>query len=75
MPIKPSTKYGKILKIEYFWSLTSPLLYKKANKVLALKKNFTVHCGMAIGYENKRNKINTLVTQREKIDNFCKFLN
>ena len=50
------------------------LVYKKANEVLKLKKNFTVHCGMAIGYENKKNKINSLVTEREKIDNFCKFL-
>ncbi|MBF95763.1 MAG: nitroreductase [Pelagibacterales bacterium] len=51
------------------------LVYKKANKFLNLENNFTVHCGMAIGYENKNNNINTLKTEREKLDNFCKILN
>ena len=51
------------------------LVYKKANKLLNLEKNYTVHCGMAIGYENKKDKVNTLKTEREKISNFCKFYN
>ena len=50
------------------------LVYKKANKLLKLNKNFTVHCGMAIGFENEKSKINTLKTEREKLDNFCKIL-
>ncbi len=50
------------------------LVYKKANKLLKLKKNFTVHCGMAIGFENEKSKINSLKTEREKIENFCKIL-
>ena len=50
------------------------LVYKKANKLLKLDKNYTVHCGMAIGYSNDKKKVNNLKTEREKIDNFCKFL-
>ena len=38
-----------------------------------LNKNFTVHCGLAIGYENTKSKINSLKTEREKLENFCKF--
>ena len=49
------------------------LVYKKANKFLNLEKNYTVHCGMAIGYENKKDKINSLKTEMEKIETFCKF--
>ena len=49
------------------------LVYKKVNELLELKKNYTVHCGLAIGYENKKAEINKLVTERENIDNFCKF--
>ena len=51
------------------------LVYKKVNKYLNLQKNFTVHCGMAIGYENQKNKINNLKTEREKLENFCNVLN
>ena len=36
--MKPRTKYGKILKIEYFCSLNSPLLYKKANKGISITR-------------------------------------
>ena len=50
------------------------LVYKKANKLLKLDKNYTVHCGMAIGYSNDKHKINKLKTERENINNFCKFL-
>lgn len=49
------------------------LVYKKANKFLKLDKNFTVHCGMAIGYEDEKNKVNKLKTERESVKNFCKF--
>ena len=49
------------------------LVYKKVNELLELKKNYTVHCGLAIGYENKKAEINKLITEREHIDNFCKF--
>ena len=49
------------------------LIYKKANELLKLNKNFTVHCGLAIGYENKKKKINSLKTEREQLENFCKF--
>ena len=49
------------------------LIYKKANELLKLNKNFTVHCGLAIGYENKKDRINSLKTEREKLENFCKF--
>ena len=49
------------------------LIYKKANRLLDLDKNFTIHCGLAIGYENKRSKINSLKTERESIDTFCTF--
>ena len=51
------------------------LVYKKANKLLKLNKNFTVHCGMAIGYENEKDTVNNLRTERESIKNFCKFYN
>jgi len=50
------------------------LIYKKANKLLDLKKNFTIHCGMAIGYENKKAKVNKLKTNRDEVDVFCKFI-
>ena len=50
------------------------LVYKKANSYLKLEDNYTVHCGMAIGYENKRSKVNSLKTSRENIEKFCKFL-
>ena len=49
------------------------LIYKRVNTLLNLKKNFTVHCGLAIGYENSKSKINTLKTEREKLEKFCKF--
>lgn len=49
------------------------LIYKKANKLLNLKKNYTVHCGIAIGYENTKDKVNSLETEREPIENFCSF--
>ena len=72
------TKY--FLSAEVFGLHTCPqaawgLVYKKANKLLKLNKNFTVHCGMAIGYENEKDKINDLRTERENIKNFCKFYN
>ena len=51
------------------------LVYKKANKFLKLDKNFTVHCGMAIGYQDEKNKVNKLKTERENIKHFCKFYN
>ena len=51
------------------------LVYKKANKLLNIKRNFTVHCGMAIGYMEEKSKINGLVTEREKVSDFCKFMN
>ena len=51
------------------------LVYKKANKLLKLDKNYTVHCGMAIGFENQNSKVNTLKTEREKLENFCKIFN
>ena len=50
-------------------------VYKKANKLLNIKTNFTVHCGMAIGYLEEKSKINSLITEREKVTNFCKFMN
>ena len=50
------------------------LIYKKANTLLKLDNNFTVHCGMAIGYENTKDKINSLVTERAKVSEFCKIL-
>ena len=49
------------------------LIYKKVNTLLNLNKNFTVHCGLAIGYKNTKSKINKLKTEREKLENFCKF--
>ncbi len=49
------------------------LIYKKANNLLELKDNHTVHCGMALGYENKNAKINKLKTEREKVNNFTIF--
>ena len=49
------------------------LIYKKVNTLLKLNKNFTVHCGLAIGYENTRSKVNALKTERERLENFCKF--
>ena len=33
---------------------------------LLLKKNYTVHCGLAIGYENKKAEVNKLITERPK---------
>lgn len=50
------------------------LIYKKANKLLDLKENFTIHCGMAIGYENKKAKVNKLKTSRDAVSVFCKFI-
>ena len=50
------------------------LIYKKANRLLGLKKNFTIHCGMAIGYENKKAAVNKLKTSRDKISVFCQFI-
>ncbi|MAJ23883.1 MAG: nitroreductase [Rickettsiales bacterium] len=49
------------------------LMYKKVNKLLKLKDNFTVHCGLALGYENKKSNINKLKTDREQIEKFCKY--
>jgi nitroreductase len=49
------------------------LIYKKVNKLLDLKENFTIHCGMAIGYENEKDSINKLKTSRDSVDVFCKF--
>ena len=49
------------------------LIYNKVNTLLNINKNFTVHCGLAIGYENTKSKINTLKTEREELENFCKF--
>ncbi len=49
------------------------LIYKKVNTLLKLKENYTVHCGLAMGYENTKSKINSLKTERENIENFCKF--
>ena len=50
------------------------MYYMEENKVLKLKRNYTVHCGMAIGFENQKNKINNLKTEREKVENFSKVL-
>ena len=50
------------------------LIYKKANKLLGLKENFTVHCGMAIGYENYKSPVNKLKTSRDELSVFCQFL-
>ena len=51
------------------------LVYKIANKLLKLHENYTVHCGMAIGYANLKSNINSLRTERESINVFCKFYN
>ena len=50
------------------------LIYKKANKLLGLKENFTVHCGMVIGYENDKAPINKLKTSRDEVSVFCEFM-
>ena len=50
------------------------LIYKKANKLLDLKENFTIHCGMAIGYENNKAPVNKLKTSRDEVSAFCKFI-
>ena len=49
------------------------LIYKKVNTLLKLKDNYTVHCGLAMGYENTKSKINSLKTERENVENFCNF--
>ena len=51
------------------------LVYKKANKILKIKKNLTIHCGMALGYIDQNAKVNSLNTEREEINSFCKFFN
>ena len=50
------------------------LIYKKANKLLGLNENFTIHCGMAIGYENNKASVNKLKTSRDEVSTFCKFI-
>ena len=50
------------------------LVHKKVHNLLKLKKNLTVHCGMALGYGNNKSKVNSLVTERAEINEFCKFL-
>ncbi len=50
------------------------LVYKKINKLLNLDKNFTVHCGLALGYKNDKDKINSLTTERADINKFTTFL-
>ena len=43
IPINPRTKYGKILRIEYFSFLISPLLYKNANRgIIITRKVFLI---------------------------------
>ena len=39
--------------------------FELPSKLLKLDKNYTVHCGMAIGYANDKNKVNNLKTERE----------
>ena len=51
------------------------LVYKKANKILKIKKNLTIHCGMALGYVDQNAEVNSLNTEREEINSFCKFFN
>ncbi len=51
------------------------LVHDKVHKLLKLKTNFTVHCGMAIGYSRDNAKVNSLVTERAEIKDFCEFLN
>ena len=48
--------------------------WRAKKKTPTLNENFTVHCGLAIGYENTKNKINTLKTERASLENFCKFI-
>ncbi len=64
-----SRSYGLHTCSQAAWGL----LYKKINRLLKLKSNYTVHCGMAIGYMQENAKINNLQTEREKTSVFCKF--
>ncbi len=50
------------------------LVYKKINKLLKINKNFTVHCGLALGYIDNSATVNNLVTERNNINNFTTFL-
>ena len=50
------------------------LIHKKINKLLKIEKNFTVHVGLALGYINEKSKVNQLLTERNKVDNFTTFL-
>ena len=43
------------------------VVHKKVHKLLKLNKNFTVHCGMAIGYSNIKSKVNSLITEKAKL--------
>ena len=63
-------KYGLDTCPQAAWGL----VYNKVHKLLKLDKNFTVHCGMAIGYRNKNAKVNSLIAERANINDFCKFL-
>ena len=49
------------------------LMHRKVEEVLKIDKNFIVHCGMALGYEDESKLINSLKTERESLDKFVEF--
>ncbi len=46
-------------------------LYKTTSRFLELPDNQILYCGMALGYEDVEQPINSLVTEREDIANFA----
>ncbi len=49
------------------------LFHKKIAEILKIKKNHVVHCGLALGYENIKENINNLRTERESPSEFVTF--
>lgn len=51
------------------WSIYNKVVYENLN----IPKDQIVWCGMALGYEDKNATVNSLVTEREPVDNIAKF--
>ena len=52
------------------WSLK----HQMVKKFIGADKNLMLFCGMAIGYEDKKNLINTLSSSREPLDTWVEFI-
>ena len=60
-------QYGLSTCAQVAWSLWNPTI----KEVLDIPSNELIFCGISIGYENKKTKVNQIRTERMKFNEYC----